>query len=788
MVTCLAIFAACGEKEQEITIQSIAISQPSAELVIGETLNLKATVSPSNATYDGITWTSTKTSVATVSGSGQVSALAEGNTTITAMAGGKTASCSVTVVKGYVAVSSISLNKENLELVEGDTETLAATVSPSDATDKTITWTSSNTSVATVKDGTITAVKEGEATITAKAGEKTASCKVVVAKKVIPVESIELNKTELALVEGDTETLTATITPEDATEKTITWTSSKESVATVKDGVVSAISEGEATITAKAGEKTASCKVVVAKKVIPVEKISLDKDELSLFVGESASLVATVEPDDATDKSVSWSSSDEAVASVDNTGIVSAKAVGDAVITALTGDKSASCTVHITNDPKDEAIVFADNKLKERLVAAFDANKDGELSYNEAAAVTSLEGVLTIKTITSFDEFQFFTGVTTIPDSYFKEWIKLTSIILPPSIINIGHEAFLGCSSLTSIVIPENVTSIGNAAFSSCPSLTSVVIPESVTSIGASAFYECSSLITLSVPEGVKSIKHHTFFGCTGLVSINFPDGLTSIEHHAFCACSSLLSIDIPAGVTNIGERAFQECSSLTSIAVDSNNSVYDSRNNCNAIIETNTNTLLYGCKNTVIPGSVTSIGDRAFWVCYGLTTINIPKSVTSIGVSAFQQCSSLTSIVIPESVTNIGNGAFYLCLSLTSIVIPESVSSIEFATFAECTSLTSVVIPESVIRIGKRAFNGCIKLLSIKLPESVNEIGEEAFNNCSSLISITVKAETPPSAGWGVFSNTNEAPIYVPSGSVDVYKEAYIWKDYADRIQAIQN
>ena len=219
ILTIVSLFlTACSEKEQEITVQSIAISQPSAELKIGEMLNLKATVSPSNATYDGITWTSTRTTVATVSGSGLVSALAEGNTTITAMAGGKTASCSVIVVKGVVAVSSISLNKDSIELVEGDSETLTATVSPNDATDKTVSWSSSNTGVATVKDGTITAVKEGEATITAKAGEKTASCKVVVAKKVIPVGSIELNKTELDLVEGDSESLTATISPLPAEE------------------------------------------------------------------------------------------------------------------------------------------------------------------------------------------------------------------------------------------------------------------------------------------------------------------------------------------------------------------------------------------------------------------------------------------------------------------------------------------------------------------------------------------------------------------------------------------
>ena len=155
------VLVACGEKAVEVA--SVSISQPSAEMEIGETLSLKATVSPSNASYDAITWTSAKPQVASVSASGLVSAISEGNTTITVTAGGKAASCSVTVVKGFVAVSAISLNKTSLELVEDDTETLTATVSPDDATDKTVSWTSSNEAVANVKDGTITAIKEGNA-------------------------------------------------------------------------------------------------------------------------------------------------------------------------------------------------------------------------------------------------------------------------------------------------------------------------------------------------------------------------------------------------------------------------------------------------------------------------------------------------------------------------------------------------------------------------------------------------------------------------------------------------
>ena len=159
------VLVACGEKVVEVA--SVSISQPSADMEIGETLSLKATVSPSNASYDAITWTSAKPQVASVSASGLVSAISEGNTTITVTAGGKAASCSVTVVKGFVAVSAISLNKTSLELVEDDTETLTATVSPDDATDKTVSWTSSNEDVAKVKDGTVTAIKEGNANITA---------------------------------------------------------------------------------------------------------------------------------------------------------------------------------------------------------------------------------------------------------------------------------------------------------------------------------------------------------------------------------------------------------------------------------------------------------------------------------------------------------------------------------------------------------------------------------------------------------------------------------------------
>ena len=241
------------------------------------------------------------------------------------------------------------MDKSSLELNEGETATLAATVKPDNASDKTVTWSSSKTSVATVDaNGKVTAVAEGNATITAKAGNKSATCSVTVTKNVVAVESITLDKSSLELNEGETATLVATVKPDNATNKTVTWSSSRTSVATVDaNGKVTAVAEGTATITAQAGDKTASCTVTVKKKVVAVESVTLDKSSLELTEGETATIIATVKPDNATNKTVTWSSSNASVASVDANGTVTAVAEGSATITAKAGDKTATCTVTV---------------------------------------------------------------------------------------------------------------------------------------------------------------------------------------------------------------------------------------------------------------------------------------------------------------------------------------------------------------------------------------------------------------------------------------------------------
>ena len=180
---------------------------------------------------------------------------------------------------------------------------------------------------------------------------------------------------------------------------------------------------------------------------------------------------------------------------------------------------------------------------------------------------------------------------------------------------------------------------------------------------------------------------------------------VSSIGDYAFNYCKDLTSVSIPSSVKSISGNPFTNCSSLTSINVDSRNTVYDSRNNCNAIIETATNTLISGCQNTTIPENVRSIGGSAFSGCSGLTSVTIPEGVTSIGNGAFYGCSGLTSVTIPEGVTSIGNYAFEGCSGLTSITIPEGVTSIGNSAFYGCNSLETVYLPKSVTYIGDLAF-----------------------------------------------------------------------------------
>ena len=355
--------------------------------------------------------------------------------------------------------------------------------------------------------------------------------------------------------------------------------------------------------------------------------------------------------------------------------------------------------------------------------------------------------------------------------------VVIPSTIEGKPVTSIGMEAFGYCKDkLTAVTIPSSVTQISTYAFAACNKLTAIDIPASVTTIGMGAFTSCTSLTTLTIPGNVKTLGMGAFNGCEGLTSLTISEGVEVIGWGAFGDCSGLTAIEIPSSVTSIGDEPFSG-SNLTSIKVDEQNTKYDSRNNCNAIIETATDKLVSGCKNTIIPTDVKSIGMGAFGGCVGLETIVIPESVKDIGSYVFSDCTGLKEISLPEGITDIKMGTFEMCSSLKSVSIPSGVTSIEIYAFSGCISLTDITIPDSVEDIADSAFSGCTSLADIKvgsnnpsystvdgvmynndkttlisypsakggkytIPESVTSIEAGAFKDCNNLEEIVLSSK----------------------------------------------
>ena len=358
-------------------------------------------------------------------------------------------------------------------------------------------------------------------------------------------------------------------------------------------------------------------------------------------------------------------------------------------------------------------------------------------------------------------------------------WVESTSVIAVGEMQTGGLSFYFGDTDAllynvdtdvtgSDVVIPATVEQGGNsytvnemraALLKNSAAVKSVTIPASITQIPNDAFRNCTELTSVTMPATVTSIGAYAFNGCEGLETVTIGKSVASIGPSAFSGCRGLLSVTIPSAVKVIEAKAFFNCGKLTSFSVDKENKVYDSRGNCNAIIETATNTLIYGCKNTVIPNTVTKIGEDAFAYCVALKSIEIPNSVTDINSGAFSGCSGLTGVVIPSSVINLEGHVFYGCESLTSMVIPNSVKSIGAYTLYGCRGLKSVVVGESVA-----------------------SVGNAAFKECTGLTRLEMLTKVPPKCGKDVFVGMDKTAceLVVPAGCVDAYKAAAEWGDFS--------
>ena len=339
------------------------------------------------------------------------------------------------------------------------------------------------------------------------------------------------------------------------------------------------------------------------------------------------------------------------------------------------------------------------------------------------------------------------TDITTIANGAFYKNQGITSVNIPDNITTIYSEAFAGCNELREVYIGSGASNIAYNAFQSCAKLRKITINAGNTTYDSRN--GCNAVIQIStnqlvlgcgnttIPNGVTSIGNYAFANCPSLSSVSIPASVTEICEYAFRSCSALKSLNIGSGVSNIGNMAFNNCTALENISVSANNTYFDSRNNCNAIINSSTNELMLGCCNTIIPDGIVAIGDRAFDRCNKLLNINFPSSVTSIGAYAFYYCGGLTSLTIPNQITSIGSNAF----------------------------------------------SGCSNLVIARLGTGLNTVGTYAFYDCKKLTDIYSYATTPPviqsEKDYGAFNTAASITLHVPEEALESYKAGDYWKNF---------
>lgn len=353
--------------------------------------------------------------------------------------------------------------------------------------------------------------------------------------------------------------------------------------------------------------------------------------------------------------------------------------------------------------------------------------------------------------------------VTEILDEAFRE-STITSVVIPNSVTAIGHHAFYLCTSLSgTVIIPNSVNTVGYTAFCRCDRMTEVVLPAKDVTYGSKCFMTTGLTGTLTLPEGLVTISKSMFQNNDKLTNILIPNTVTTISQDAFAYCEKLETVQIPNSVTTIQDNPFYNSGKIESVMVEEGNPVYVSENNC--IINQLTNTVVIGCKNSVIPEGVVAIGPFAFGQCGLAEMPEIPSSVTTIGDHAFFSCNDPGSLVIPETVTDIAPEAF-IYSRFSTVTLPQSMDTIPYRLFGMCQWMGEVTIPESVSFIDRLAFSWCTKLKKIYVYNPV-----------------------PPTMDTLYYYHSfdlvpRSATIYVPQGSLSAYQNAPGWNEFSNIVE----
>lgn len=640
-----------------------------------------------------------------------------------------------------VAVTGVKLDKTSLSLVEGETANLTATIQPETATNGAVTWTSSDTGVATVSGGTVKAMKAGSATITVMTadGGKSATCAVTVDPKVIEVTGITLNQTTLNLNEGGNYTLKATVTPSDATDPTVTWSSDNPSAAIVSDGVVAALKAGDATITAKAGEKTASCRVTVVSEAVHVESVSLDRTTLTVEINKSAKLTATIKPSDATNVKMNWSSGNTGVATVDDEGNVKGLAKGNATITVSTeeGGKTASCSVTVV-DNTVTSVTFTDGsseaiKVKPGVLYTLAAvvlpedasNKSLEWSCSSASGKSSVSaGKVTFgranETVTVTATSAATPSVSA--SQRFDVEIPATKVTLDATSLQIATGQ---TAKLTASIYPEDAKdrtvswSSSNAEVATVGSDGTISAKKAGTAEITAASNSDESLkavCQISVIEGGCSVKINdgdaVDYKVGNLKSVLDGKTVTKLEW----VKGAMNGTDIDALRTYTKETLKSVDLSKISLIADGTSF------NFSGLARTITNPL--------------AMPLYMFIKFTYLETAVIPENIIEIGESCFQSCANFSSIKLPDGLETIGYQAFYGC-AFKNIDFPDNLKTIGQSAFLYCHLLEEVTIPDN-IKIGSDAFYGCSNLKRVTIGSGCS-ITINPFIRCNNLTSFAI-------------------------------------------------